>query len=118
MSSKGSGPSTNLSIGLAAGVIAGGLEPLVSYPFEFVKTAQQLHNHHDNFKVEGIIPNTEADVRRAILGNEKSKTTKRIGFLPVIRNVYHNEGVKGFYHGVSVVATGGALKVRLTTKGR
>ncbi|UZJ52991.1 hypothetical protein CBS101457_002311 [Exobasidium rhododendri] len=123
MSSRGS-PSTHLAplnslpVSLLASTVAGGLEPLISYPFEFVKTAQQLHNTHDNFKVEGIEPNTEADVKRAILGN--GKESKRIGFLPVIRNVYRNEGIKGFYHGVSVVATGGAVKavIRLGTYDR
>ena len=112
MSSKGGGSSrTPLSIALLASTVGGGVEPLVSYPFELVKTSQQLNSRLNASKLAkasttGALDATTKTVLQSIDG-----TSGRTGPVAIARHVWRTEGIKGFYHGVGVVATGGAAKV-------
>ena len=114
MSAKGStstqSTSTTLPVALLASTVGGGIEPLVSYPFEFIKTNQQLHVGLDSSKFTPRPSNAEDYIAQQILRpNDPAK--QRTGFTHIIRHVWKNEGIKGFYHGVGVVASGGAAKV-------
>lgn len=116
MSTKGSTSAprdpTSLSTALLASTIGGGVEPLVSYPFEFIKTSQQLQSKLNASKGKGAAPISTVDATTRKVLESISTQTNRTGFTSIIRHVWQTEGVKGFYHGVGVVATGGAFKVR------
>lgn len=113
MSAKGSTSATrdptSLSVALLASTIAGGVEPLVSYPFEFIKTSQQLQSKLNASKLKDA---NSADATAKKVLQSISTQSNRTGFTSAIRYVWQTEGIKGFYHGVGVVSTGGALKVR------
>lgn len=116
MSSKGSTSAprdpTSLSVALLASTLGGGIEPLVSYPFEFVKTSQQLQSRLNASKAKGAVPPNTADATARKVLESISTQSNKTGFTSVIRHVWQTEGFKGFYHGVGIVATGGAAKVR------
>lgn len=100
-----SGPPLHLAI--LAGAVAGSIEPLVSFPFEYLKTAQQLHG----------APTAATSV---VAG---AKAGARHGPLYVAREILQAPGARGWrslYRGVGVVSTGGAAKavVRFTTYDR
>jgi hypothetical protein len=117
MSSKGSAsqqakPGSSLSIALLASTVGGGVEPLISYPFEFIKTSQQLQSRTSAPAATATAtatPNAVDAKARGAIGS--SKISGRVGFFSVASNVWQKDGLKGFYHGVGVVAVGGAAKV-------
>jgi hypothetical protein len=119
MSNRGSSSSvqaqirtTPLSTALLASTIGGAVEPLISYPFEFVKTSQQLQSRLDASKIKGATTAPSAiDATAKTVLHSISSQSNRTKFTSVIRHVWQSEGVKGFYHGVGVVAVGGAAKV-------
>lgn len=91
---------------MLAGAVAGGIEPLVTFPFEYVKTVQQLHS-------ESL----------AAAGTRSADTMRGDGPLILARKALRAQGSTGWkslYRGVGVVSTGGAAKaiVRFTTYDR
>lgn len=105
--------STSLSVALLASTVGGGIEPLVSYPFEFIKTSQQLQSRLDASKLRSAptAPSAIDATAKTVLQSISSQSN-RTKFTSVARHVWQSEGFKGFYHGVGVVAVGGAAKVR------
>lgn len=105
--------STPLSTALLASTVGGAIEPLISYPFEFIKTSQQLQSRLDASKLKGAVTAPSAiDATAKTVLQSISSQSNRTKFTSVARHVWQSEGLKGFYHGVGVVAVGGAAKVR------
>ena len=112
-SSSAFGKSISLPVAYSASIVAGSLEPLVSYPFEFIKTSQQLHSRLNASKLaqSKASPSAALDATTKTVLHAIETQQSRTGFLSVARHVWQKEGLKGFYHGVGVVSSGGAAKV-------
>lgn len=110
-SSTAPSPVTSAPVALLASTIAGSVEPLISYPFEFIKTSQQLNSRLDASKLKGASPRGVADATTNTILKSIDPHAGRVGFVSVARHVWQKEGMKGFYHGVGVVSSGGAAKV-------
>lgn len=139
--SSSSNRSTNpapFSISLAASAAAGGLEPWLTYPMEYIKSVQQLRysirpSHLINTHHTNALEATTRSVLQAISdreGRQASKASsnpegiiqprKYAGLLNTTRDIWQRDGMKGFYRGVGVVSLGGIAKatVRMGTYDR
>lgn len=140
-SSNRSPEPTPFSIALAASATAGGLEPWLTYPMEYIKSLQQLRysirpSHLNNLHQSNALEATTRSVLQAISDREGRQANKTalsqqkgegiiqprqyVGLFNTAKSVWQRDGLKGFYRGVGVVSLGGIAKstVRMGTYDR
>jgi len=119
-SSNRSPAPTPFSVALAASATAGGLEPWLTYPMEYIKSVQQLRysirpSHLSNTHHTTALEATTRSVLQAISdreGRQASKTgnaegiiqpRQYAGLLNTTRSIWQRDGLKGFYRGVGQI---------------
>lgn len=136
-SSNRSSEPTPFSIALIASATAGGLEPWLTYPMEYIKSVQQLRysirpSHLINTNHTTALEATTRSVLQAISDREGRQANKTAnaegiiqprqyaGLLNTTKSIWQRDGLKGFYHGVGIVSLGGIAKstIRMGTYDR
>lgn len=128
-----------LAVVLAASAVSGGLEPLLTFPLEYIKTAQQLKTHiRPSSKAPLKVSNIDASIRSVVesieqgaretprsgagaagastvaggVTTEHVRPPRRVSIAAVARDAWGHQGsgLRGLYRGVDVVAAGGIAK--------
>lgn len=113
-SSANAPPAPSLSMVLAASATAGGLEPLLTYPLEYIKTRQQLQSsiRSSHLRKAPLADHLSATTRSVLetISERDRGAQRRTGIVGVAQDAWKSDGYKSFYRGVGIVSAGGMAK--------
>lgn len=104
-----------LSVAVAASAIAGGIEPMITYPLEYLKTAQQLQStlrfpHSGTPDTNSIHTSTRSLLQSIADPKDGHAHDRKSTISAVARRSWEHGGLRTMYQGVGALAVGGIAK--------